>query len=63
MATEGLSEEIRLEDGKSEHANCSNEANGKAVQEEVEDKIDDLTVDEPQGNFFWMFASFFNTGF
>ncbi|CAI9776348.1 unnamed protein product [Fraxinus pennsylvanica] len=48
MATEGLTEQIPLEDGKSEQSNGISEANGKAVQEEVEDKIDDLTVDEPQ---------------
>lgn len=62
MATEGLTEQIPLEDGKSEDANGNNEPNGKAVQEEVEDIIDDLTVDEPQGNIL-IYASVFNTAF
>lgn len=50
MANEEIPSETRLEEGAPELANGISESTSKVAPEEVEDKVNDLTLDEPQGN-------------
>lgn len=52
MASDESSAATRLEEAARDGANGSDESStSKVAAEEVEDKVDDLTLDEPQGYY------------
>lgn len=58
MANGDACAEIRVDEAASNPSNGSNdECSSKTVTQEVEDKVDGMTLDEPQGHFFGLTLS------